>query len=89
MMEAAGIEPASESGLPKASTMLSSRFALASRAPMSGIPRGQPRKVSALHPPAWRRPYPDLRRLSRPYGHGPVRRWLRLGSQGVFSVVCS
>ena len=38
MMEAAGIEPASESGLPKASTMRSSRFALASRAPMSGIP---------------------------------------------------
>ena len=36
-VEAGGIEPPSESGLPKASTMLSSRFVLDSSTPMSGI----------------------------------------------------
>ncbi len=51
-MEAAGIEPASESGLPKASTMLSSRFVLVPQALVSRILRDQPRKDSALRPPA-------------------------------------
>jgi len=36
-VEAGGIEPPSESGLPKASTMRSSRFNLALQPPMSGI----------------------------------------------------
>ena len=51
-VEAAGIEPASESGLPKASTMLSSRFVLAAQPLVNRMLRDQPRKVSAPRPPA-------------------------------------
>ena len=41
-MEAGGIEPPSESGLPKASTMRSSHFDLVLLSPMSRIPQDQP-----------------------------------------------
>lgn len=41
-MEAGGIEPPSESGPPKASTMRSSHFALVLKSPMSRIPQDQP-----------------------------------------------
>ena len=43
---------------------------------MSRIRLGQPEKLSSSHLPARCQPYPDLRRLSQPYGRGLVRRWL-------------
>ncbi len=56
-------------------------FDLAAAAPTRRIRRGQPAVFSASSPPARSEAQPEVRRLSRPYGRRPVRRWLRLGSQ--------
>ncbi len=56
---------------------------------MSRIRSGQPEKLSSSHLPARCQPYPDLRRLSQPYGRGLVRRWPGISAGTLSAEACN
>ena len=73
-MEAGGIEPPSESGPSRASTCVFRDLISPLRRPRKGFSEASSSDFSSAAVRAPAAAYPDLRRLSRPYGLEPVRR---------------